>query len=146
MLGHFGGERLGEAHHAGLGCGVVGLAAVAIQTDHRTHIYNDAAALFDHLQYEWLGGIEHAAEIGVDDAVPLVAVHARQHSIAGDSGIVDQPVHALESADDAFCENDSDDEDRYGHSYEKYGGYNGWSDDAIDDAFEGDPDATWNVD
>jgi len=51
-----------------------------------------------------------------------------------------------ESADDAFCENDSDDEDQYGHSYEKYGGYNGWSDDAIDDAFEGDPDATWNVD
>jgi hypothetical protein len=37
-------------------------------------------------------------------------------------------------------------EDNYGSGYEKYGGYNGWSDDAIDDAFEGDPDATWNVD
>jgi hypothetical protein len=34
----------------------------------------------------------------------------------------------------------------YGHSGEKYGWYNGWSDDVIDDAFEGDPENTWNVD
>jgi hypothetical protein len=33
-----------------------------------------------------------------------------------------------------------------GISYNKYGGYNGWSDNAIDDAFEGDPMNTWNVD
>lgn len=31
-------------------------------------------------------------------------------------------------------------------SYEKYGGYNDWDDQTIDDAFEGDPYATWNVD
>jgi len=37
-------------------------------------------------------------------------------------------------------------EDSYGTSYEKYNGYNGWSDDVIDDAFDGDPEATWNVD
>jgi hypothetical protein len=43
-------------------------------------------------------------------------------------------------------ESDYDDYDTYGNSYEKYGGYNGWSDDAIDDAFEGDPENTWNVD
>ena len=34
----------------------------------------------------------------------------------------------------------------YGHSCEKYNGYNGWSDDVIDDAFGGIPEATWNVD
>jgi len=39
-----------------------------------------------------------------------------------------------------------DDYDDYGHSYEQYGGYNGWDDDTINDAFEGDPEATWNVD
>ena len=39
-----------------------------------------------------------------------------------------------------------DDGDDYGNSGEKYGWYNGWSDDAIDDAFEGDPMNTWNVD
>ncbi len=41
---------------------------------------------------------------------------------------------------------DEYEEDSYGSSYEKYNGYNGWSDDVIDDAFEGDPEATWNVD
>lgn len=45
--------------------------------------------------------------------------------------------------DDYYDDYDHDD---YGSSYEKYGGYNGWSDDVIDDAFEGDPMNTWNVD
>ncbi len=36
--------------------------------------------------------------------------------------------------------------DGYGTSYEKYGGFNGFSDDVIDDVFEGDPLLTWNVD
>ena len=37
------------------------------------------------------------------------------------------------------------DED-YTPSYEKYGGYNGYDDDTIDSAFEGEPEATWNID
>ena len=41
---------------------------------------------------------------------------------------------------------DYDSGDDYGSSGEKYGWYNGFSDDAIDDAFEGDPENTWNVD
>ncbi len=41
---------------------------------------------------------------------------------------------------------DTFDDDDYASSGEKYGWYNGWSDDAIDDAFEGDPMNTWNVD
>jgi hypothetical protein len=47
-------------------------------------------------------------------------------------------------------EQEWDDQDdyynHYGSSGEKYGWYNGWSDDVIDDAFEGDPENTWNVD
>lgn len=31
-------------------------------------------------------------------------------------------------------------------SYQKYNGYNDFDDNTIDNAFEGDPDATWNVD
>jgi len=56
-----------------------------------------------------------------------------------------------DDSDDEFHD-DSDDfdyndgYDDYGSSYEKYGGYNGYSDDVIDDAFEGDPMNTWNVD
>ena len=30
--------------------------------------------------------------------------------------------------------------------YEKYNGYNGYDDDTIDEAFDGFPEATWNVD
>jgi hypothetical protein len=41
-----------------------------------------------------------------------------------------------------FYADDWDDE----RSYDEYGGYNGYDDFTIDDAFEGDPDATWNVD
>ena len=38
-----------------------------------------------------------------------------------------------------------DDDEDYPR-YDKYGGYNGYDDDTIDDAFEGDPEATWNID
>ncbi|MDD2636902.1 MAG: DEAD/DEAH box helicase, partial [Bacteroidales bacterium] len=56
-----------------------------------------------------------------------------------------------DDSDDEFYDNSDnfdyyDDYDDYGSSYEKYGGYNGYSDDVIDDAFEGDPMNTWNVD
>lgn len=46
--------------------------------------------------------------------------------------------------DDGICY-DSDWSD-YGRSGEKYGWYNGFSDDVIDDVFDGDPEATWNID
>ena len=52
-----------------------------------------------------------------------------------------QKMNTIETETEA----DFDDDD-YGSSGEKYGWYNGWSDDAIDDAFEGDPMNTWNVD
>ena len=45
-----------------------------------------------------------------------------------------------------YCEPEDDSLADYGRSGEKYGWYNGFSDDVIDDAFEGDPEATWNVD
>ena len=41
---------------------------------------------------------------------------------------------------------EANEQDDYGTSSEKYNGYNGWNDDTIDDAFEGDPENTWNVD
>ncbi len=38
-----------------------------------------------------------------------------------------------------------DDEPGWG-SYDEYGGYNGYDDYTIDSAFDGDPEATWNID
>ncbi len=40
---------------------------------------------------------------------------------------------------------DYDDEPGWG-SYDEYGGYNGYDDYTIDSAFDGDPEATWNID
>lgn len=37
-------------------------------------------------------------------------------------------------------------EENYERHYDEYGGYNGYDDETINDAFEGDPEATWNVD
>ncbi len=45
----------------------------------------------------------------------------------------------IESNNDFFFDDDH-------KSYSKYNGYNGWDDDTIDSAFEGDPMNTWNVD
>lgn len=71
-----------------------------------------------------------------------------------------QPFDQPDSSDssepsDNFCRRHSYDDyfyddynpwDDYGRSGEKYGWYNGYSDDVIDDAFDGIPEATWNVD
>ncbi len=44
-------------------------------------------------------------------------------------------------SDDYFqYDDDSDD------GYNKYGGYNGWDDNTIDEAFDGNPELTWNID
>lgn len=41
---------------------------------------------------------------------------------------------------------DNDEYENYRPSYSQYGGYNDFDDDTINSAFEGDPEATWNVD
>lgn len=53
------------------------------------------------------------------------------------------------SSEDIFSSSSEDDfssEYECDSRYEKYGGYNGYDDDTIDSAFEGDPMNTWNVD
>jgi hypothetical protein len=66
-----------------------------------------------------------------------------QHQINNEPREMDIP----DEEDSDFLNYDIEHEDYdYGNSGEKYGWYNGWSDDVIDDAFEGDPENTWNVD
>ena len=43
-----------------------------------------------------------------------------------------------------YDDNQFDDDD--GGPYSKYGGYNGWDDNTIDEAFDGNPELTWNID
>lgn len=54
------------------------------------------------------------------------------------------PEEKISYSDDYYDSNDDDYD--YGNRYSKYGGYNGYDDDAIDDAFDGDPSLTWNCD
>lgn len=42
---------------------------------------------------------------------------------------------------DSYYDDDDDD-----GPYSKYGGYNGWDDNTIDEAFDGNPELTWNID
>ncbi len=50
--------------------------------------------------------------------------------------------------DEDYCELLSEADDNYDDrpSYSQYGGYNDFDDDTINSAFEGDPEATWNID
>ena len=61
-----------------------------------------------------------------------------------DNKSVEEAVNMFKSdrKDNRLIDNDDDNI----HSYEKYGGYNDFDDDTIDDAFEGYPELTWNVD
>lgn len=43
---------------------------------------------------------------------------------------------------DCYYEDDND----YDNGYSKYGGYNGYDDETIDETFGGDPSLTWNID
>lgn len=53
------------------------------------------------------------------------------------------PQKRISYSDDYYYDNNEDD---YDDGYSKYGGYNGYDDDTIDSAFEGNPELTWNID
>lgn len=59
--------------------------------------------------------------------------------------LISQKNNFLES-DNPEIEPETESYNDYGSSYEEFGGYNGYSDDVINDAFEGDPSLTWNID
>jgi hypothetical protein len=49
-----------------------------------------------------------------------------------------------EPSPDPNYDDQFDDEEDFGRS--KYGEYNGWDDNTIDEAFDGNPELTWNID
>jgi len=66
------------------------------------------------------------------------------------SRIISTEIKSEYQTDDEDDDLDFDDSeydfDNSKSGYEKYGGYNGYDDGTIDNAFEGDPENTWNVD
>ncbi len=98
------------------------------------------------LETEWL--VDEYKEQQEKDRIEAdMMAECLAEELADDEGCT--LIDMAEDTDDDFIseENDNYNEwDYYGKSGEKYGFYNGYSDDVIDDVFEGDPEATWNVD
>lgn len=73
--------------------------------------------------------------------------------LKGEKGYKDAAIMFQKTPDLISTNSNSDDNfqnhnnwDDYGKSGEDYGWYNDYSDDVIDDAFDGHPEATWNID
>src|SRR5690606_23588258 len=102
LAGVLAGQRLGEADQAGLGGDVVGLAGVAAQRHHRAEVHHAPEARAQHAAQGGLGEVEGAREVGVDDRLPVVVLHAQHQAVAGDAGVVDEHVEAPEALDHAL--------------------------------------------
>src|SRR5438552_9928180 len=90
--GHLPGDRLGEADEPGLARGVVGLSRVAGQPDDRRDVDDAAVALLQHGPQRRPRAVEGAAEVRVEDLVPLLRLHAQEQVVPGHAGVVDQVV------------------------------------------------------
>lgn len=99
---------------------------------------------FDNLYEKYLSNnyLDDDFLFGQTATLPVITSFINEIREKQDLFIVDNEED--EEYYDEYDHNDAYDD--YGTSYEKYGGYNGYSDDVIDDAFEGDPMNTWNVD
>jgi hypothetical protein len=94
--GQFARERFRKPDQPGLARGVISLAGVADQTDHRSNINDASAALLDHGADNRLREIECAAQIRVDDRVPIFDRHAHRQTVARHAGVVDEDVDLAE--------------------------------------------------
>ena len=86
-----------QANHAFLGCGVVALAETADQTGGGDDLNDVAAACLAHRQGCLLGAEKGAAQMHLDDGVPLRNSHFEQGAVAHDAGVVDHHVNAAEA-------------------------------------------------
>ena len=94
--GQFARERFREPDQPGLARGVIGLAGIADQTDHRSDINDASAALLDQGADHRLREIERAAQIRVDDRVPIFHRHAHGQAVARHAGVVDEDIDLAE--------------------------------------------------
>lgn len=85
--------------------------------------------------WKFCGKNRHSTKIEKDGKTSEVYFHDLNPSLPIPKG-----YSSTQSYDDEFYN-----EPGWG-SYEEYGGYNGYDDFTIDSAFDGDPEATWNID
>ena len=87
----------------------------------------------------------------VSDEEEVLEEKECDNKIMGDKVQFEEPSVVIsdkmpESKESNFYSDESYYEDDYDDSSSKYGDYNGWDDDTIDEAFDGNPELTWNID
>mmetsp|Transcript_43625 Transcript_43625/g.113287 ORF Transcript_43625/g.113287 Transcript_43625/m.113287 type:complete len:312 (+) Transcript_43625:70-1005(+) len=90
---HLAGQGPGEAVHAGLGGGVVGLPGVAHGADDGGDRDDAAPPRLGHVLEDSLGHAEDGVKVCVDDIIPIRVLHAQHERVLGDAGVVDQDVN-----------------------------------------------------
>src|SRR6056297_26058 len=94
VLGHFQCKGFGKRDDAALAGRIVGLPEVAGLSDERRDV-DDATVLLIHhdLQHFRTGGV-NAAQVGIQDVVPIVVGKLLHGFVFGDAGVVHQNVYA----------------------------------------------------
>ena len=90
--GQFACERFGKADQPCLARAVVCLPGIAHQTNHRADIDDAAIALFGHRTNKRMGKTKRAAQVSVDNIVPIFQRHAHRERVTRNAGVVDQNV------------------------------------------------------
>ena len=88
-LAELDGECLGEALEPGLGCGVVGLAAVAERGGAR-QVDDATPARLGHVALHGARHEEGTAQVDAHHRVPVDGGHLEEQVVADDAGVVDQ--------------------------------------------------------
>src|SRR6185312_10018208 len=86
------GDRFGEADQTGLAGSVVRLPLVAVDSDDARDVDHAAPATLHHAARRCADRDEGAAQIRVDDRVPVVVLDAHQEVVARESGVVYENV------------------------------------------------------
>src|SRR6185437_454837 len=94
LLRDFARQRHGEAVHAGLCGGVVGLAELTGLAVHRTDVDDAAEAALGHPFHGVAAHVEHAVEVDVHQLAPLHRAHFLERGGACSAGTVDRDVDA----------------------------------------------------
>lgn len=81
---------LGHADHTRLGSGVVDLAVVSGERRNRSDVDNAALLGAHHHRTAQAEHVECALEVGADNGIELVLLHADHQTVAGDARIVDE--------------------------------------------------------
>ena len=92
----FRGHRPGEVDDRPLGGAVRTEPWPTEEPEDRSHVHRTSTSTFREVATGLASAEEHASDIGVEDALPLVFAEVDQIGLAGDAGIVHQDVDAAE--------------------------------------------------